>query len=76
MNSIRGDGSSYNQMDATTEKGMDPKDLAVRIQRAVIRKEGNVVVAPLYMRLVVILQYVMPNVIDYVMKYKAQESAC
>ena len=62
-------------MDATTEKGMDPKDLAVRIQQAVIRKEGNVVVAPLYMRLVVILQYVIPSVIDYVMKYKAQKSA-
>ena len=54
---------------------MDPKDLAVRIQQAEIRKEGNVVVAPLYMRLVVILQYVMPSVIDYVMKYKAQKSA-
>lgn len=74
LHSIRGDGSSYNQMDSTTKKGMDPRDLAVRIKKAVTRKEGNVVVAPLYMRLVVILQYVMPNVIDYVMKCKARKN--
>ena len=62
-------------MDATSEKGWDPKDFEVGIHQAVISMEGNVVVAPLYMRLVVILQYVMPSVIDYVMKYKAQKSA-
>lgn len=71
MNSIRGDGTSYNQMDKTTKKGMEPSELATRIRLAVVRREGNVVVAPFYMKAVVVLQYLFPTIIDFFMKQKA-----
>ena len=71
LNSIRGDGTSYNQMDKTTKKGMEPSELATRIRLAVVRREGNVVVAPFYMKAVVVLQYLFPTIIDFFMKQKA-----
>ena len=58
-------------MDKTTKKGMEPSELAIRIRRAVVRREGNVVVAPFYMKAVVVLQYIFPTIIDFFMKQKA-----
>ena len=73
LHSIRGDGSSYNQMDASTEKGMSPEKLALQIQKAVVRGEGNLVVAPLYMKVVVILQYLFPRLVSSIMVRRARK---
>ena len=50
---------------------MEPSELATRIRLAVVRREGNVVVAPFYMKAVVVLQYLFPTIIDFFMKQKA-----
>lgn len=74
MNSIRGDGSLYNKMDSTTSKGMDPKVLAKEICRSIERREGILIVAPLYMKLVIILQYIFPPIVAKMMIRKAQNA--
>ena len=74
MNSIRGDGSLYNKMDTTTSKGMDPRVLAKKICDSVVRREGILIVAPLYMKLVIVLQYVFPSLVARMMIKKAQKA--
>lgn len=74
MNSIRGDGSLYNKMDSTTSKGMDPKVLAKEICRSIERREGILIVAPLYMKLVIVLQYIFPSIVAKIMIRKARKA--
>lgn len=74
IHSIRGDGNSYNQMDATTQKGMDPADLAKQIRKAVIERKGNLIVAPLYMKMVNVLQYIAPGAVSWYMSRKAKNT--
>ena len=74
LNSIRGDGSGYNKMDGTTLKGMDPEVLAKMISRSVLRRDGILIVAPLYMRGVIVLQYLFPRLIAVFMNRKARKA--
>ena len=74
MNSIRGDGSLYNKMDSTTSEGMDPRVLAKKICRSIKRREGILIVAPLYMKLVIVLQYIFPSIVAKMMIRKAQKA--
>jgi short-subunit dehydrogenase len=41
MNALIGDGSRLNQMDSTTDEGLDPKEVAKKILRAVIHKKNE-----------------------------------
>ena len=74
LNSITGSGTSYNKMDSNTKKGMEPGELAEMIRRAVAERRGNLVVAPFYMKAVVVLQYLFPSIIDMAMRKKAQKA--
>ena len=68
MNSIRG------EMDSTTSKGMDPRVLAKEICRSIERREGILIVAPLYMKLAIVLQYIFPSIVAKMMIWKAQNA--
>lgn len=63
-------------MDANTKKGMDPNRLAEMIAEAVSCRRGNLIVAPLYMKLTVVLQYLFPSVITSIMERKARKERC
>lgn len=58
-------------MDKTTNKGMDPDDVALMIYNSVRLKRGNLVIAPLYMKATVILQTICPSIISFIMSRKA-----
>ena len=73
VNAIKGDGSSYNKMDATTNKGMEAADLAKAIAKAVDERKGHLVVAPLYMKIVLFLQTICPSVVSWIMRSKARK---
>ena len=60
-------------MDKTTQKGMEPSDLAKQIRSAVIENKGNLVVAPLYMKVVNVLQSIFPGGIQWYMARKANK---
>ena len=60
-------------MDKTTQKGMEPSDLAKQIRSAVVENKGNLVVAPLYMKVVNVLQSVIPGGIQWYMTRKASK---
>lgn len=73
MNAICGDGSRYNKMDHTTNKGMNPDDVASLIYQGVLSQKDTLVIAPLYMRATVVLQTLCPNVIASIMARKAKK---
>lgn len=61
-------------MDSTTSEGMDPRVLAKKICRSIKRREGILIVAPLYMKLVIVLQYIFPSIVAKMMIRKAQKA--
>ena len=52
---------------------MEPSDLAKQIRSAVVENKGNLVVAPLYMKVVNVLQSVIPGGIQWYMTRKASK---
>ena len=61
-------------MDSTTKKGMEPSELAVLIRRAVVERKGDLIVAPFYMKAVVVLQHIFPTIIQKAMSVKAEKA--
>ena len=58
-------------MDTTTNKGMEPSDLALKISQAVLNGDENLVISPFYMKATILLQHLFPTLISSIMKKKA-----
>lgn len=58
-------------MDTTTNKGMEPSDLALKISQAVLNGDEDLVISPFYMKATILLQHLFPTLISSIMKKKA-----
>jgi short-subunit dehydrogenase len=68
INALTGDGSPSQKMDPTTAQGIDPKDLARKIARAIERKKNEVYIAGAKETLAVYLQRFFPGLLARIIR--------
>ncbi|XP_039263122.2 dehydrogenase/reductase SDR family protein 7-like [Styela clava] len=71
LNAMTGDGTNYGKMDATTESGMEPCNIAKQVVSAIRNNQEEVSIATLKLRLVVWLRYLFPSIFFWIMKKRA-----
>lgn len=72
LNAITGSGAAYGRMDKTTASGMEPIDAASEIYHAIVRKDEEIVLAPLLHKIVILLRAFCPAAFFYVMQSRAK----
>lgn len=67
------DGSKHAQMDANTASGADPRDIANDIYASILRGDKEVVMAPLALRIAILIRAFLPNVYFLIMQSRANK---
>ncbi|KAG5192946.1 hypothetical protein JKP88DRAFT_272249 [Tribonema minus] len=75
LNALRGDGSRHARMDASTAAGADPADVAASIWRGDAEGRGELVLAPLYVRVACVLRALAPWVVFRAAARRAEREA-
>lgn len=73
LNAVTSTGDRNAAMDATTASGMTPEYVASRILQAVARRQNDVVVAPLFYRMVVLFRALLPNLFFWIMARRTRK---
>ena len=70
-NALTASGSSYGQLDKTTEQGYSVQYVAQQILEGIGKGKKELILAPLHVRLAIILRVLLPGLYFYIMKRKA-----
>eukprot|EP00090_Calanus_glacialis_P014371 TRINITY_DN23155_c0_g1_i1.p1 TRINITY_DN23155_c0_g1~~TRINITY_DN23155_c0_g1_i1.p1 ORF type:complete len:304 (+),score=88.54 TRINITY_DN23155_c0_g1_i1:47-958(+) len=70
-NALTASGSSYGQLDKTTEQGYSVQYVAQQILEGIVKGKKELILAPLHVRLAIILRVLLPGVYFYIMKRRA-----
>jgi len=70
-NALTASGDSYGQLDKNTEQGYSVQYVAQQILESMVKGKKELVLAPLHVRLAVLLRALLPGVYFYIMKRKA-----
>ncbi|XP_023025738.1 dehydrogenase/reductase SDR family protein 7-like [Leptinotarsa decemlineata] len=75
MNALTGSGSSYGQMDSTTENGFSADYVAAQIVKAIVEKKKEVVISTILPKLAIFLRKYLPSLYFFVMVRRAKNSS-
>eukprot|EP00092_Neocalanus_flemingeri_P001774 GFUD01001892.1.p1 GENE.GFUD01001892.1~~GFUD01001892.1.p1 ORF type:complete len:304 (+),score=108.81 GFUD01001892.1:68-979(+) len=70
-NALTASGDSYGQLDKTTEQGYSVQYVAQQILESVVKGKKELILAPLHVRLAILLRALLPGIYFYIMKRKA-----
>ncbi|RWS10455.1 dehydrogenase/reductase SDR family protein 7-like protein, partial [Dinothrombium tinctorium] len=73
VNALTGSGSKYGILDKNTASGMDPFTVANYIVDCIVAKEEEVVIAPSYVKLAIILRTLLPDIYFKIMSKRAEK---
>lgn len=75
MSALTGDGSAHGQMDATTAKGSDPKEVAVTVLDSVVQGQADfVVAATLSAKVAIWLRLLFPSLLQSMLVKRFEKS--
>lgn len=75
LNAVTGSGETYGVMDAATEQGYSPEYVAKKVLKAVLRKEKDVIIAPMTPRYAILLRSLVPSLYFWIMEKRAKKLA-
>lgn len=75
LNALTSTGRSHGITDSETASGMSPEKVSEDILKAVLMQEKDVVIAPLFLRLVTKLRHFLPEVYFWAMQKRAKKLA-
>ena len=70
-NALTATGDSYGQLDKTTEQGYSVQYVAQQILESMVKGKKELILAPLHVRLAILLRALLPDLYFYIMKRKA-----
>jgi hypothetical protein len=70
-NALTASGSRYGQLDKTTEQGYSVQYVAQHILEGIVKGKKELILAPLHVRLAIILRVLLPGLYFYIMKRRA-----
>ena len=72
-NALTSSGDTHGQLDAATMAGYSVEYVSDRIIGSILRQECELVLAPLYMRLVIVIRTLVPSFYRYIMNKRAMK---
>ncbi|KAK2580777.1 hypothetical protein KPH14_011512 [Odynerus spinipes] len=75
LNALTGNGETYGVMDQTTEQGYSPKYVAEKVLKAVLKKEKDVIIAPIAPKSAILLRSLFPSLYFWLMEKRAKKFA-
>ncbi|KAF7406506.1 hypothetical protein HZH68_005875 [Vespula germanica] len=73
LNALTGSGEIYGVMDQTTEQGYSPKYVAKKVLQAVLKKEKDVVIAPITPKCGILIRFLCPSLYFWLMEKRAKK---
>lgn len=75
LNALTGSGETYGVMDKATEQGYSSEYVAQKVLKAVLRKEKDVIIAPIAPKCAILIRSLFPSFYFWLMKKRARKLA-
>ncbi|XP_066141539.1 dehydrogenase/reductase SDR family protein 7-like [Euwallacea fornicatus] len=75
MNALTGSGKAHGQLDATTESGYSPEEVAEEIVKGVVTKKKEMIISSLLPKIAIFLRRYLPFLYFLVMERRAKKSS-
>ncbi|XP_033631273.1 dehydrogenase/reductase SDR family protein 7-like [Asterias rubens] len=71
-NAVTADGTPHGEMDATIASGMSTDYVAERILHSIVKRQPDVIIGPLYLRMLIYIKAFLPSLYAWVMALRAR----